>query len=128
MMEESKKERRSFKQWFKDLSKPKKTLLITACVIFVLIIVLAFYVASKFSKLNHEEITEEDLYINEIHTTKPVEEDDEDKTMEVDLGTGYTNFVLFGGDSRKGQVDGAINTDSIIIFSYNIEIVFFVLL
>ena len=119
-MEESKKERRSFKQWFKDLSKPKKALLIAVCVILVLAIALAIYVASKFSKLNHEEIAEEDLYVKEIQTNKPVKEE-EDDTMEVDLGTGFTNFVLFGGDSRTGEVEGAIRTDSIIIFSLNNE-------
>ena len=47
--------------------------------------------------------------------------DDKDKDIGVDLGTGYTNFVLFGGDSRKGEVEGAINTDAIIVISLNNE-------
>ena len=123
-MEESKKKRRSFKEWFKDLSKPKKAFLIIGIVIFCMIITLAIYIAVKFSKLDHQEIAEEDLYIKEIETPKPkpsIKEEEEDETMEVDLGTGYTNFVLFGGDSRKGEVEGAIRTDSIIIFSLNNE-------
>ena len=124
-MEESKKARRSFKEWFKDLSKPKKAFLIIGIVIFCMIITLAVYVAVKFSKLDHQEIAEEDLYIKEIETPKPKPKpsvkEEEDKPMEVDLGTGYTNFVLFGGDSRKGEVEGAIRTDSIIIFSLNNE-------
>ena len=52
------------------------------------------------------DCSEEDLYIKEIETPKPkpkpsIKEEEEDKTMEVDLGTGYTNFVLFGGDFAK---------------------------
>ena len=67
---ESSKKRRSFKEWFKDLSKPKKALLITACIILVLMIALVAYVASKFSKLNTQEIKEEDIYVKENHVNK----------------------------------------------------------
>ena len=119
---ESSRKRRNPKEWFKDLSKPKKALLITAFILLVLMLALVIYVASKFSKLDTQEIAEEDLYIKEIETNQ-VEKDDEDEEeiQGSDLGTGYTNFVLFGGDSRTGKVDGAINTDSIIIFSLNNE-------
>jgi len=116
--------RKGFKEWFKSLSKLKKTLLIMGSLIFALVLIIAIYAASKFSKLNQHEIAEEDLYIKEIEVNKPVEkenDEEEDKPMEVDLGSGYTNFVLFGGDSRHGVVEGGINTDSIIIFSLNNE-------
>ena len=60
-MENSK--RRSFKEWFKDLSKPKKALLIAACSILVLMIILVCYVVSKFSKLDTQDISKEDIYV-----------------------------------------------------------------
>ena len=37
------------------------------------------------------------------------------------VGEGYTNFALFGGDSRSGDVTKNLNTDSIIIVSLNNE-------
>ena len=93
--------------WFRGLSKKKKALLIAGLVILCLLIAAIIYVASIFSKLNTEEIKEEDIVVNE----EVVES----------VGVGYTNFVLFGGDSRKGDVTKNLNTDSIIIVSLNNE-------
>ena len=93
--------------WFRGLSKKKKALLIAGVVILCLLIAAIIYVASIFSKLNTEEIKEEDIVVNE----EVVES----------VGVGYTNFVLFGGDSRKGDVTKNLNTDSIIIVSLNNE-------
>ena len=64
------------------------------------------FVSSKFSKLNTEELSKDDLVINE-----EAEEQ----------GKGYTNFVLFGGDSRTGKLGKGVRTDSIIIVSLNNE-------
>ena len=102
--------KRSFKEWFKELSKPRKVALISSCLLVLLFLILSVYVASKFSKINTESIGDEDIYITDIW-----DEDDGD------LGTGYTNFVLFGGDSRTGEVTSGINTDAIIIISLNNE-------
>ena len=92
--------------WFRGLSKKKKALLITGVVILCLLIAAIIYVASIFGKLNTEEIKEEDIVVNELPET---------------VGVGYTNFVLFGGDSRTGEVTKNLNTDSIIIVSLNNE-------
>ena len=92
--------------WFKGLSKKKKALLISGVVVLCLIVAGIIYVANIFSKLNTEEIKEEDIIVNEIPDT---------------VGVGYTNFVLFGGDSRTGEVTKNLNTDSIIIVSLNNE-------
>ncbi len=113
------KEKRSLKEWFKSLSKPKKALLIAGCVILLLLILLVAYVVSKFSKLDTQDIDEDDIYISENQTGK--KDDDDDDDIGVNLGTGYFNFVLFGGDSRTGEVEGAVNTDAIIIISLNNE-------
>ena len=94
------------KQWFLGLSKTKKALLITGIVFLVLLIAGAIYVSTIFGKLDTEEIKEEEIIINQLDET---------------VGEGYTNFVLFGGDSRTGDVKKALNTDSIIIASLNNE-------
>lgn len=92
--------------WFKRLSKKKKIALTAAMVILLLIIVVAGYVISKFSKIEKEDFDEDEIIVNEIAE---------------DIGVGYTNFVLFGADSRDNDVTNDLNTDSIIIVSLNNE-------
>ena len=101
---------RKMKKWFSNLSKPKKAALIAVICFLVLVIFLVFYVISKYNRMNIEEIPEDEIIINE-----------EVQDEEFDLGDGYTNFVLFGGDSRTGEVEKNLNTDSIIIVSLNNE-------
>ena len=93
-------------KWFRGLSKKKKALLIAGAVALVLFAVAIIYVAVIFSKLNTEEIKEDEIIVNELPDT---------------VGVGYTNFVIFGGDSRTGDVKKDLNTDSIIIASLNNE-------
>mgnify|MGYP003296253477 FL=1 len=90
-------------QWFKKLSTKQKVLLISGITLLLLMLVGVIYVASIFNKLNREEIKEDEIFINE--------------ELE-NVGVGYTNFVLFGGDSRSGEVTKNLNTDTIIIVSY----------
>lgn len=103
------KEKRGPVAWFKSLSKGKKIGVIAALVALVLLIVagcVAGYVKSKFDKLDIEQFGEDDIIINETAQ---------------DIGVGYTNFVLFGADSRDNDVESDLNTDSIIIVSLNNE-------
>ena len=92
--------------WFKRLSKKKKIALIAAMVILLLVFVVVGYVVSKFSKIGKEHFDEDDIVINE---------------MDEEVGVGYTNFVLFGADSRVNDVENDLNTDAIIIVSLNNE-------
>ena len=94
-------------QWFKKLSTKQKVLLISGIVLLVLMLAGVIYVASIFNKLNTEEIKEDEIFINE--------------GLPDTIGVGYTNFVLFGGDSRSGEVNKNLNTDTIIIVSLNNE-------
>jgi len=94
-------------QWFKKLSKGKKTALIAGAVLLVLIVAAVLFVMSKFRKLDTQEFKKDEIQINEFE--------------EEEVGVGYTNFVLFGGDSRKGEVEKNLNTDTIIIVSLNNE-------
>lgn len=98
------RKKRSFVEWFKKLSKGQKAGLIAVSVFLLLLLLIVFYVASKFSKLNIEKFEKGDIIINDL--------DDE-------VGKGYTNFVLFGGDSRAGEVEKDLQTDAIIIVSLN---------
>lgn len=91
-------------QWFKKLSTKQKVLLISGIVLLLIMLAGVIYVASIFGKLDTQEIKEEDIFINE--------------ELE-NVGVGYTNFVLFGGDSRSGDVTKNLNTDTIIIVSLN---------
>ena len=104
---EKNKNKNRIVQWFKKLSKGKKAALIAGAVVLILIIAVVIFVMSKFAKLDTQKIEKEEIHINQF-------EDEE-------VGVGYTNFVLFGGDSRKGNVDSDLNTDSIIIVSLNNE-------
>ena len=94
--------------WFKELSKKKKAALIAGVVVLLLMLAVVLFVAWKFSKLNTEKIDADEIIINDFVGDEPI-------------GVGYTNFVLFGGDSRHGDVDKDLNTDSIIIVSLNNE-------
>ena len=101
------KNKNRFVQWFKGLSKGKKAVLITSVIVLLLIIAVVLFVMSKFWKLDTQEIDRNEIHINEF------EEDT--------VGEGYTNFALFGGDSRNGNVDKNLNTDTIIVVSLNNE-------
>lgn len=89
-------------------NKKLKVLLIIEFVFMVLFIIGSvgvYYVTSKFKKLNIEEIDKKDVAI--------------DSKVEESLD-GYTNIALFGVDTRtSGALEGATNSDSIIIVSIN---------
>ena len=101
------KNKNRFAQWFKGLSKGKKAALIIGVTVLLLIIAVVLFVMSKFWKLDTQEIDRNEIHINDFE--------------EEEVGVGYTNFVLFGGDSRNGNVDKDLNTDTIIIVSLNNE-------
>ena len=101
------KNKNRFAQWFKGLSNGKKAALIICVIILLLVIAVVLFVMSKFWKLDTQEIDRNEIHINDFE--------------EEEVGVGYTNFVLFGGDSRNGNVDKDLNTDTIIIVSLNNE-------
>ena len=101
------KSKNRFVKWFKGLSNGKKAALIICVIILLLVIAVVLFVMSKFWKLDTQEIDRNEIHINDFE--------------EEEVGVGYTNFVLFGGDSRNGNVDKDLNTDTIIIVSLNNE-------
>lgn len=96
-----------FITWFKGLSKGKKAALISGVVVLVLLLSVGIFIASKFSKIQKVKIDPKDLSI--------------DKEVEEKIGTGYTNFALFAGDSRTGALGKGVRSDGIIIASLNNE-------
>lgn len=96
--------RRKKGNWFTRLGRKKQIALCVTGVFLVLIAVIAGYVASKLNKLDIQEFSPEDIIINDLAE---------------EVGEGYTNFVLFGGDSRTGQLEKGVRSDAIIIASLN---------
>lgn len=108
MMNQKRKRRRRGRRkkgnWFTRLGKKKQIALCVTGVFLILVAVIAGYVVSKLNKLDIQEFSPDDIIINDL----PEE-----------VGEGYTNFVLFGGDSRTGQLDKGVRSDAIIIASLN---------
>lgn len=103
---------RKIKYWFLGLSWYQKTMLILGSIILVLAITLVSILASKFNQMDVVEIPKDEIIINQ----EVLEKDEE-----YNLGSGYTNFVIFGSDSRNRDVEANLNTDTIIIASLNNE-------
>ena len=99
--------------WFRGLEKKKKILLcVVAGVLATLLLVTAILSAiliPKYMKMKDRivDIDGEEIVINQ--------------EVEEAVGSGYTNFVLFAGDSRTGNLDKGVRSDGIIIASLNNE-------
>ena len=93
--------------WFKGLSKKKKIALGVGAAVVALILLLVFFVLAKFGKLQTADISGEDILVNE--------------ELSEEVRKGYTNFVLFAGDSRTGKLDKGVRSDGIIVVSLNNE-------
>lgn len=95
-------------KWYKSLNKKGKLLVMSGTILSILIlcVVLVPWLLVSFflGKTQKVEIKEEEIIVNE---------------MAEEVGEGYTNFVLFGGDSRSGDITKNLNTDTIIIVSLN---------
>lgn len=102
-----------FMTWFRGLNKKKKIwLCIGAGLLATLLLVSAILSAiliPKYLKMKNRIV---DIDGTEIVINQEVEEA---------VGSGYTNFVLFAGDSRTGNLDKGVRSDGIIIASLNNE-------
>lgn len=93
-------------------SKPKKwnyRLIITIEVL-ILIVLMIFYglwtMNQKMNSIDFNDLTDDDIEVN----------DNLNKDM-----AGYTDIVLFGGDSRDGTVEKGTHSDTVIIVNLNHE-------
>lgn len=92
--------------WFLHLTKGKKIALCSVGVIVCLVAAMGIYVAAKFGKMEHQEIPKEKIVVNDL---------------EEDVGVGYTNFAVFGVDSREDEMEKGTRTDCLIVASLNNE-------
>lgn len=98
--------RRKNGNWFTRMSLGGK---IGVCVGSFFLCIIAsgvIFVAAKLGKMDTEDIKSEDLIVNQ-------EAEESAK--------GYTNFALFGIDSRSGKLDKGTRSDTIIVASLNNE-------
>lgn len=79
-----------------------KVVLILLAIIVILVGVLFGYVYSKLARVDHDEIDESQIEVNEG----------------IETSTGYRNIVLFGVDSRQNSYEHTLS-DSIMIISIN---------
>lgn len=92
--------------WFLQLSKGKKIALCSGGIIVCLAAAIGIYVVAKLGKVERQEIPKEKIVVNDL---------------EEDVGVGYTNFAVFGVDSREGEMEKGTRTDCLIVASLNNE-------
>ena len=90
--------------------------------IFVLAIAVGvmYVVVTMTSEVNHKEIDEENIVINEeIVKKKTTEVKQTEKEKEEVKKKGYRNIALFGVDARDGELGRGTRSDTIMIASIN---------
>ena len=86
--------------------KGKKRVMFAVEILALLVLAVGLFVFSKFTKLRHENVG--DVVLNENIPTS-----------EADLMKQYTNIVLYGVDSRDGNLTTDAHSDTIMIASIN---------
>lgn len=90
--------------WFSRLSLGGKIGVCTGGLLLCMIASGVIFVAAKLGKMDTEDIKSEDLIVN-----REAEES----------AKGYTNFAMFGIDSRSGKLEKGTRSDTIIVASLN---------
>lgn len=111
--------------------KQRNRIILISVEVFVLLLMLiALYVVSLYSKIDREEISEDDIVINEGIQEEINTDDNEDKPN-VDMSqveqneglgghmAGYRNIALFGVDARDKSLGKGNRSDTIIVASIN---------
>lgn len=96
--------KRRRESWFSSLSGGKKAGLIITLALILALAAVVVYASAKLRKLERKEIPKEDIMINDLADG---------------VGEGFTNIAFFGGDSRTGEMDMGVRSDSIIVASLN---------
>lgn len=104
MSRKRRRRRERRKSWFGRLSMGKRIGVVLAGVLICLMMSGVVFVAAKLGRLDTQEIKTEDIVVN-----KEAEK----------AGKGYTNFAVFGIDSRSGELEKGTRSDTIIIASLN---------
>ena len=98
--------RREYERAKRRRARRVRRIVICAVEMLMLVIVLGCcYAISKWDKIQHDDIGEEDIKVNASMNSSQVEQ----------MQTGYRTIALLGTDSRSGKLEKGINNDVIII-------------
>lgn len=97
------------RKWIKSIP-----LLIVEMIVLFLAVGIMYVVVTATEEVEHKDINEENIMINEevVETMKSEE-------RIVDTAKGYRNIALFGVDARDGELGKGTRSDTIIIASIN---------
>lgn len=107
----------------REKRKRNRIILIIVEVFVLLLMLIALYVVVLYGKIEHNDIAEEDIVINEGIAGKNDINKDEITTNQ-GLGghmEGYRNVALFGVDARDNSLGKGNRSDTIIVASINEE-------
>ena len=95
----------------KKSNKKRNIILFIVEIIILLILLAVFWLVMKSKSIEHVEIQEDEVEINEQVLT----------STETGAMKGYRNIALFGVDSRDQELDKNTRTDTIMIVSINMD-------
>lgn len=95
----------------KKSNKKRNIILFIVEIIILLILLAVFWLVMKSKSIEHVEIQEDEVEINEQILT----------STETGAMKGYRNIALFGVDSRDKELDKNTRTDTIMIVSINMD-------
>ncbi|MCR5419294.1 MAG: LCP family protein [Lachnospiraceae bacterium] len=103
--------------------KKRNRIILVAVELFVLVmLMIALYIVSLYKKIDHEEIDDSQIVINDGLTEDETDMDEEkiaDNGMNSGHMSGYRNVALFGLDARDKSLGKGNRSDTIIIASIN---------
>ena len=93
-------------------------LIVEICVLFIAIGVM-YVVVTMTSEVNHKDIDEENIRMNEEIVRKKTTDVEQTETKKEEKKKGYRNIALFGVDARNGELGRGTRSDTIMIASIN---------
>ncbi|MDE6603525.1 MAG: LCP family protein [Lachnospiraceae bacterium] len=94
-------------------------LLIVEICVLVIAIGVMYVVVTMTSEVNHKDIDEENIRMNEEIVRKKTTDVQQTETKKEEKKKGYRNIALFGVDARDGELGRGTRSDTIMIASIN---------
>lgn len=93
-------------------------LIVEICVLLIAVGVM-YVVVTMTGEVNHKDIDEENIHMNEEIVRKKTADVKQTETKEEEKEKGYRNIALFGVDARDGELGRGTRSDTIMIASIN---------
>lgn len=93
-------------------------LIVEICVLLIAVGVM-YVVVTMTSEVNHKDIDEENIHVNEEVVREKTTDVRQMETKEEEKEKGYRNIALFGVDARDGELGRGTRSDTIMIASIN---------